>query len=107
MKSFAAAAAFVTILAGAACADVTVRAPSEVKIGRPFLVRIEARGEKLSGVKISWLGREAPLAAGADGVYSARCSGSDVQGPEPGEAELAPSRSAPTAEPRERAAHRA
>ena len=30
MKSFAAAAAFVTILAGAARADVTVRAPSEV-----------------------------------------------------------------------------
>ena len=104
MKSFAAAAAFVTILAGAACADVTVRAPSEVRIGRPFLVRIEARGEKLSGVKISWLGREAPLAAGADGVYSALL-GSDVKGTEPGEAELAVTfRSDGGAE--ERAAHR-
>ena len=104
MKSFAAAAAFVTILAGAARADVTVRAPSEVRIGRPFLVRIEARGEKLSGVKISWLGREAPLAAGADGVYSALL-GSDVQGTEPGEAELAVTfRSDGGAE--ERAAHR-
>ena len=28
-------------------ADVTVKAPSEVKTGRPFLVRVEARGENL------------------------------------------------------------
>ena len=88
IKRCAAAAALITLLAGGASADVTVKAPSEVKTGRPFLVRVEARGEKLSSVKVSWLGREAPLAAGADGVYSALL-GSDVQGTEPGEAELA------------------
>ena len=88
IKRCAAAAALITLLAGGARADVTVKAPSEVKTGRPFLVRVEARGEKLSSVKVSWLGREAPLAAGADGVYSALL-GSDVQGTEPGEAELA------------------
>ena len=67
IKRCAAAAALITLLAGGASADVTVKAPSEVKTGRPFLVRVEARGEKLSSVKVSWLGREAPLAAGADG----------------------------------------
>ena len=83
---------------------MTVKAPSEVKIGRPFLVRVEARGEKLSGVKISWLGREAPLAEEAGGIYSALL-GSDVQGTKPGEAELAVTfRSDGGAE--ERAAHR-
>lgn len=83
-----AAAALTTLLAVGASADVTVKAPSEVMTGRPFLVRVEARGESLSSVKVSWLGREAPLSADSDGVYSALL-GSDVKGTEPGEAELA------------------
>ena len=40
IKRCAAAAALITLLAGGACADVTVKAPSEVKTGRPFLVRV-------------------------------------------------------------------
>ncbi len=88
IKFFAAAAALAILSAGGAQADVTVKAPSEVRIGRPFLVRVEPRKEALDGVKVSWLGREAPLAADADGVYSALL-GCDVKGTEPGEAELA------------------
>ncbi len=82
------AAALTALLTCGASADVTVKAPSEVITGRPFLVQVEARGERLSSVTVSWLGREAPLSAGADGVYSALL-GSDVKGTEPGEAELA------------------
>lgn len=88
IRCCAAAAALITLLAGGASADVTVKAPSEVVTGRPFLVRVEARGESLSSVKLSWLGQEAPLSVGADGVYSALL-GSDVKGTEPGKTELA------------------
>ncbi|OUO95188.1 M23 family metallopeptidase [Cloacibacillus sp. An23] len=88
MKLCAAAALAVLLAAGCGAADVAVKAPSEVKIGRPFLVRVEARAETLSDVKVSWLGQEAPLSAAPDGVYSVLL-GSDVKGTEPGEAELA------------------
>lgn len=90
MRNFiklAAVAAALSLCAVCASADVIVKAPTEVKIGRPFLVRIEPKGELLSDVKVSWLGEEAPLAPGDDGVYSALL-GSDVQGAEPGAAEL-------------------
>ena len=49
IKRCAAAAALITLLAGGARADVTVKAPSEVKTGRPFLVRVEARGDVRKG----------------------------------------------------------
>ncbi len=82
------AAALALILAALpAAADVTLKAPSEVRIGRPFLVRVETSGEELSDVSVAWLGGEAPLAAGKDGVYSALL-GSDVKNPEPREEEL-------------------
>ena len=54
-----------------AMADPVLEAPSEVRLGQPFVIKVKAAGEEPTGATLTWLGREARLLPEKDGSFSA------------------------------------